>query len=181
MLPARYSIPTILLHWLTVLLIAAAYASIELREVFARGSDVREAMKAWHYAIGLSIFALVWLRLLLRLVFKTPDGGMASPRWQAVAGGLAHLALYALMIALPLLGWLMLSAEGEPILWWGVELPPIAGPDEALAEQAEELHEIVGKAGYFLIGIHAIAALVHHYVLKDGVLARMLPLRRSAT
>lgn len=175
MAPARYSLPSIILHWLTVLLIAAAYATIELREFFPRGGDVREALKAWHYAIGLSIFFLVWLRLLLRLMLPSPDGTRTRPRWQSLASGFVHLALYALMIAMPLLGWLTLSAEGDPVVWLGLELPPLAGPDEALAERAEELHEAIGKVGYFLIGVHAAAALLHHYLLRDGVLARMLP------
>ena len=180
MAPARYSFPSILLHWLTALLIAAAYLTIELREIFPRGSDAREALKAWHYGIGFSIFGLVWLRLLLRLVLRGPNEHLALARWQALASGLVHVGLYAFMIAMPLLGWLILSAEGDAVVWLGLELPPLAAPSEALAEGAEDLHEAIGKAGYVLIGVHAAAALLHHYVLKDGAMARMLPARPGA-
>lgn len=172
---ARFSFPSILLHWLTALLIVAAYATIELREVFPRGSGPREALKAWHYGIGLSIFALVWLRLLLRLILPKPAAD--TPRWQALASGIVHFALYLFMIAMPLIGWLLLSAEGDTVVWLGIELPPLAAPSEALAERVEELHEAIGKAGYFLIGIHAAAALLHHYLLRDRILQRMLPPR----
>ena len=177
--PARYSLPSIFLHWLTVLLIAAAYATIELREFFPKGSELREALKSWHYAIGLSIFALVWLRLLLRAVVPTPRGDEPRPRWEALASGVVHLGLYALMIATPLLGWLLLSAEGDPVLWFGLELPPLVAPSESLAERVESLHQAVGKAGYGLIGVHAAAALLHHYLFSDAVMARMLPTRTA--
>jgi cytochrome b561 len=174
----RHSAAAILLHRLMAALFVAAYATIEMREFFPRGSDPREVMKAWHYALGVSIFGLVWARLLLRLFSPTPHGD--QPRWQAWASGLVHVALYLLMIALPLLGWLALSAEGEHVVWLGLELPAITAPNEGLAEQSEELHETIGKAGYFLIGVHTAAALLHHYLLKDRVMARMLPPRRGA-
>jgi cytochrome b561 len=159
------------------LLIAAAYATIELRELFPRGSDPREALKAWHYAIGLSIFALLWVRLLIRLFLGAPQSESPLPRWQKLASGTVHLGLYAFMLGMPLLGWLTLSAEGDPVIWFGVALPPLVGESEALAERFEELHETLGTVGYVLVGVHAAAALIHHYLLKDRVLAAMLPAR----
>jgi cytochrome b561 len=81
------------------------------------------------------------------------------------------------MIALPLIGWIMLSADGKPIPFFGLTLPPLIGPNEGLAEQLEELHETIGTLGYWLIGLHAMAALFHHYVLRDATLSRMLPAR----
>ena len=83
------------------------------------------------------------------------------------------------MILMPIAGWIVLSAEGDPIPYFGLELPPIVGPDPALAERVEELHELVGTIGFYLIGLHAAAALFHHYVLRDGTLARMMPARRA--
>lgn len=172
---ARYPAPLILLHWLMLALIAIAYATMELRGYFPRGSDAREAMKGWHYAIGLTVFALVWLRLLLRLLLRVPEAEPASPRWVKLAGAAAHGALYLLMIALPLIGWLLIGAEGQTVSWLGIELPPLVGRNDALAERLEEMHELLGKVGYALIGVHAAAALIHHYVLRDRVMARMLP------
>jgi cytochrome b561 len=163
------------LHWLTVLLFIAVYSTIELRELFPRESNLRAAMKWWHASLGLSIFAVVWLRLLLRLVIR--HGGPEMPTWQRAMSGATHAALYLLMIGLPLLGWLMLSADGKAIPLFGLTLPPLIGPDEALAEPLEELHETVGTLGYWLIGIHAAAGLFHQYVLRDSTLSRMLPAR----
>lgn len=87
------------------------------------------------------------------------------------------MSLYLPMFGMPLIGWLILSAEGEPVPFFELTLPPLTGPNEALAERMEELYELGGTIGYFLIGLHTLAALVHHYLLRDLVLARMLPTR----
>lgn len=172
----RYGTTSIALHWLMVLLFIAVYASIELREIFPKASPPREAMKSWHFMLGLSIFALVWLRLLARLVRPAPSDP-AAPGWQTQIARAVHTGLYLLMIGLPLLGWMLLSAEGKSVTFFGITLSPLVAPDEALAERLEALHEAVGKIGYALIGLHAFAALFHHYVLRDAVLSRMLPAR----
>lgn len=89
-----------------------------------------------------------------------------------------HGGLYAFMLVMPLLGWTILSAEGKLIPFYGLELFPLVGPDKALGDQVQDIHETIGTIGYYLIGIHAAAALVHHYFYKDDTLRRMLPGRR---
>jgi len=79
------------------------------------------------------------------------------------------------MIAMPVLGWLALSAGGKADAFFGLQLPALIASNEALAGQLEEVHEILGTVGYWLGGAHAAAALFHHYVLRDGVLRPMLP------
>jgi cytochrome b561 len=175
----RYGAWLIRLHWLTLLLLVAVYASIELRELFPRGSDLRNALKDWHYGLGIAVFALVWLRIAVRLVGRAPAIVPAPPAWQARAAAALHLALYALMIAMPVLGWLALGAEGKPPSFFGFVLAAPIAPDKALAESLEELHETIGVAGYWLIGLHAAAALAHHYLLRDNTLTRMLPRGRA--
>lgn len=172
---SRYSPLNIALHWLMLLLIAAVYACIELKGNFPKGSDIREGLKYWHFVLGLSIFALVWLRLLGRLIGKTPVIQPAPPSWQKGLSHLMHLALYVLMIGMPLVGWLILNAEGKPAPFFGLELPMLVAKNPGLAESLEELHEFGGQAGYFLIGLHAVAGLLHHYVIRDNTLSRMLP------
>lgn len=174
----RYGKATIILHWLMLVLLAAVYACIELRELFPRGSDPRNLLKTWHFMLGLSVFALVWVRLAARLAGGTPPITPPPAALQALAGKVVHVALYALMIAMPIGGWLILSAEGEPVPFWGLTLPPLVGPNEELAELIEEIHETAGTVGYWLIGLHAAAALFHHYVLRDDTLRRMLRLSR---
>lgn len=174
---ARFGALSIGLHWLMLVLLIAVYACIETRVYFPKGSVIREGLKTWHFMLGLSVFTLVWLRLAVRLVAPAPVITPAPPRWQRLAASAAHWALYLLMAAMPIGGWLILSAAGKPVPFFGFELPALVAPDKALARQVQEIHETVGRAGYWLIGLHAIAALFHHYFMRDDTLLRMLPRR----
>ena len=175
---SRYGSLSIGIHWLMVLLFVAVYGTMELHDLFEKGSDTREAMKTWHFMLGMLVFVLVWLRLAARLSGPAPAIQPELPRLQQLSSKLLHLALYALMIGMPLIGWLILSAAGKPIPFFGLELPALIGENKDLAEQLEELHEIVGTTGYFLIGLHTVAALYHHYIVRDNTLTRMLPERK---
>lgn len=173
----RYGAWFIAMHWLMLALLVAVYATIELREFYPRGSAIREGLKTWHFMLGLTVFGLVFVRLALRLAGRTPRIEPAPALWQQRLAALVHLALYAFMLAMPLLGWLSLSADGEPVTYLGLPLPALVGPNEGLAESFEDIHETVGTIGYYLVGLHAAAALFHHYFLRDNTLVRMLPRR----
>jgi cytochrome b561 len=173
----RYGSFSIGLHWLMLLLFIAVYTLIELRGIYPKGSDPREAMKTWHFMIGMLIFWLTWLRLAARFSGPTPDIAPAPPNWQQILAKLVHLALYALMIVMPLGGWLLLSAAGKPIPFFGLQLPALIGENKELADQLKEIHEVFGTIGYYLIGIHVVAALYHNYFVRDNTLVRMLPWR----
>lgn len=175
---SRYGNLSMGLHWLMLLLIAGVYACIELKGNFPKGSDTRELLKQWHFMLGLSIFALVWIRLLARLIAPTPRIEPTPVAWQAFAAKVMHAALYALMIGTPLLGWLILSSAGKPIPFFGLELPALVGKNPDLAKTVKEWHEWAGSAGYWLIGLHAAAGLYHHYINRDNTLTRILPERR---
>ena len=171
----RYGSLNITLHWLMFVLMVAVYAFIDLREIFPKGSDPREAMKALHFMLGLTILLLVLPRILSRLIGSVPKIVPESPAWQHSAARIAHLALYSFMLIMPILGWLMLSAAGKPIPFFGLELPALIGEDKELAKFIKEIHETVGEIGYFLIGLHALAALFHHFFQRDTTLVNMLP------
>ncbi len=79
------------------------------------------------------------------------------------------------MICMPIAGWLILSGEAKVIPFWGINLPALIPENKPLAETIEEVHETVGTVGYYLISIHALAGLFHHYVQRDNTLRRMLP------
>jgi cytochrome b561 len=81
------------------------------------------------------------------------------------------------MIGMPIGGWLILSTAGKPIPFFGLELPALTGPDAALSKQIKSLHETVGTVGYWLIGLHAVAGIYHHYFVRDNTLLRILPRR----
>lgn len=174
----RYSILSIAAHWLTLALLIAVYALIEFRDVFPKGTAGHYAMKTWHEMLGLAVFALTFGRLALRWLLPAPPIAPAPPAWQHALAKAMHLALYAFLLAMPLLGWLMLSAKGKVIPFFGLELPPLLAANKALGHDLEEIHETIGNLGYWLIGLHAGAALVHHYLMRDDTLARMLPWRR---
>jgi cytochrome b561 len=101
----------------------------------------------------------------------------APPAWEMLAARAMHLALYALMLLLPVTGYLMVNAKGRVVELAGFALPAVIAASEGLAETLEEIHEILGTAGYVLIGLHVLASVWHHWVQKDDTLRRMLPAR----
>lgn len=175
---SRYRTLPIAFHWLTLLLLVAVYACIELRELYPKDSDPRNALKSWHFMLGLTVFGITGLRLLVRWLNPPPAYDAAIKPWQRLAASVMHVALYALLLAMPLLGWATLSGAGKAVMWFGVELPALIGPDKDLAGSLKEIHGTLGTLGYFLIGLHALAALYHHYFQHDNTLLRMLPARR---
>ncbi len=174
---SRYGSLSIGLHWLMLLLIAAVYACIELRGNFPKGSDVREGLKTWHFMLGLSVLVLVFVRVAVHFIGTVPRIEPDPAKWQSLFAKLMHFALYALMIGMPLMGWLTLSAEGKVVPFFGLQLPPLVGESKSVADWAKQLHETGGTVFYVLIGLHAAAALFHHYVVRDNTLQRMLPSR----
>jgi cytochrome b561 len=175
---ARHGSLQIAAHWLVVLLIVAVYVTMECRGYFPRGSDARSIMKALHYALGICVLLLGVARLAGRMSGPAPSLEPPPSPWQDLLAKMVHCALYAFMIGMPILGWLLLSARGRAIPLFGFELPPLVAPDKGLAHTVAELHETVAALGYWLIGAHAAAALLHHYVARDNTLARMLPWAR---
>lgn len=171
----RYSKLTIALHWIMLLLMVAVYATINLRELYPKGSDPREALKALHFMLGLSVLILVFIRLPARFARKAPAIIPEPALWQKIAANSAHGFLYLLMIVLPILGWLILSAAGKTIPFYGFNLPALIAENKDLAKTLKGIHETIGEIGYYVIGIHAAAAIFHHYIKRDNTLIRMLP------
>lgn len=171
----RYSALSIGFHWFMLILLVAVYACMEFSGNFPKGSDTRAALKTWHYMLGLSVFVLVWIRLAVNLIGLAPPIEPAPPVWQLRLALLLKIALYVLMVGLPLLGWLLLSAKGQVIPFFGLQLPALMAENKDTASWIKEIHETGATAGYFLVGLHALAALYHHYLLRDNTLRRMLP------
>ena len=163
------------LHWLMLFLLVAVYASMELRDIYPKGSTPREAMKSWHYMLGISVLALATVRLAVHAIGPVPAISPVPTKWQGMAASLMKAALFVFMLGMPILGWLLLSAKGTTILFFGWVLPALLNESKALAEFIKEVHEAGATVGYFLIGLHATAALNHHYLLRDDTLRRMLP------
>lgn len=173
--PARYGWPTIAFHWLAVLLVATMYVTAEWREFVPKGEALRDQLMALHKSLGMIILALVAARLVVRRGADRPPILPPMPAWQDLASRLVHWALYAMLLVLPITGYLMSNAADRPVAVFGLVLPSLIGPDKALASTIKEVHETVATIGYGLIGLHAAAALWHHYVQRDNTLSRMLP------
>jgi len=174
-LARKYAPVSIAMHWLTLVLMIAIYGSIELHEMLPRGNSLRHAAEEWHIYFGFTILILAIVRLSINLRLTAPPITPPPPPWQMLVTKSMKVYLYALMLVMPLLGWWHLSANDEAINFFFIPMPAIAPVSEAMADFSGEVHEIFGISGYFFIGIHALAALYHHYLVKDDTLRRMLP------
>ena len=100
----RYGILSVSLHWVMLAVLIAVYACIEMREFYPRGSDIREALKTWHFVLGLSVLVLVLLRILVMMVGQFPRIMPPPQMWQTISGKVMHTTLYLFMIFMPLAG-----------------------------------------------------------------------------
>jgi cytochrome b561 len=167
------------LHWWTVALVAVM---IPLGFAMSyRGNSLNiwdgttNALYSLHKSLG---FILLWL-MLARLAYRFRNGAPPDEPtlewWQKAASHLTHWALYALLIAMPLLGWLGVSLFGARDVFGLVSLPPLTVVNKAASERVFMLHFLGALALVALIGAHVGAAIFHHFIRRDGVLTRMLP------
>jgi cytochrome b561 len=173
-MPQRYRWPTIGLHWLTLALIVAAYIIMTILQDMSL-SPQKLKLYSWHKWVGITVLFLLPLRLLFR--FLDPlDHRAGLTALEVKASAAVHGMIYLLLIAVPMFGWLHSSAAGFPVVWFGVlPLPDLVGKDKALAELLKELHAGSVNLLIALVALHAAAALYHHHIRRDGVLARMVP------
>ncbi|MDE2430763.1 MAG: cytochrome b [Burkholderiales bacterium] len=173
--PSRYPSAMIALHWLIALLIVAAFA---LGTVMTdmKISPTKLQYYSYHKWLGVTVLALVAIRLLTRLFSKVPPYPASMGGWQLKAANLTHFLLYVLMFAVPLSGYFYTSAAGYPVVYLGLfELPTFIAPNPELKPILKELHETLTTVILVVVGLHVVAALKHHFIDKDGILQRMLP------
>ena len=131
---------------------------------------------SWHKWAGVTVFVLVWLRLVWRVMNPPPAYPTTMPRTVQIVAHLGHAALYGLMLVIPLSGWLLSSAKGVQTVWFGVlPLPDLLEKDKELGHLLHEVHEALNFVLLFLLAGHVAAALKHHIMVKDDILKRMLP------
>jgi len=164
-------------HWLIfALILVAGTVGLIMVELPRRPNII--PVYSFHKSVGLTVLALAVLRLLWRLFDRRPREP-AMPAWQRWASRLVHGALYALIFAIPLSGWLFDSAGGlRPLHWFGLfEVPKLVAPDGDIKDIAETLHEALFWVLAAAVVLHVGGALKHHFIDRDEVLARMLPWR----
>jgi cytochrome b561 len=167
---ARHDALTIRLHWITALLVLLLWGGAQLIDDFPKG-DARVAARSVHMLLGLLLLStLAW-----RIVWRATGGSRlpaAAPLARASTG--VHLLLYALLASTLLLGLCNVWVRGDSV--FGLfRVPAYGGGDKALRQTVGDLHEWSAHLVLIVAGLHALAALFHHFVLHDGVLARMLP------
>ena len=165
-----------LLHWtIAILIVLIGIVGLVMGEL------PRSPKYFWvytaHKSLGLTVLALVLVRIGWRLYAGAPRPVPGTPRLQALLASTTHGAIYLLILALPLSGWIYDSANAlRPFRWFGlVEVPKLVAPDEALAASAHGAHEWLFWLLMALVAGHAGAALYHHFIQRDATLARMLP------
>lgn len=172
--PNAYGIVAKTFHWLMAL---AILGLLIVGFIMADMETSPDKFKLYgiHKAVGALFLMAVFLRLFWRFINIIPLSP-EIPRWQKLAAHAAHYGLYALMVAMPLSGWLMSSAAGFPVSVFGwFTLPDLIAPDKAMRELMGEVHETLAIAIIALVSLHALAALKHHFIDKDNTLRRMLP------
>ena len=131
---------------------------------------------SWHKWAGICVLGLVALRLIWRLTHRPPAMPSDMPVWQKVAAHTAHLALYLLMFAIPVSGWLMSSAKGVPTVLFGLwPLPDLVARDRELGDALQNLHWYLNVSLALFVVTHVLAVFKHHFLDKDDILRRMLP------
>jgi len=171
---ARYGPVAITLHWLTAILIVANLV-LGLSMVPLPLSPRKLQWYLWHKWIGITVFLLAWLRLAWRWRHPPPPAVPVPPR-QLRAATAVHGALYVLLVLVPISGWIYSSATGIQVVYLGIlPLPNLVEKDRALASVLRIVHVTLVSVLALLVLGHVAAALKHHFLDRDGVLARMLP------
>jgi cytochrome b561 len=162
------------LHWLmAVCIVAMLFIGVAM---VATISPLHLTLISIHKPLGIAILLLVVVRLIARFRYGAPALPADLPVPMKLAAGLSHIALYGLMIVMPLLGWAMLSAAGYPVvLYPGIHLPPIVPQSDHLHTLFWNAHQLLAFALFALILLHLAAALFHAWVRRDGVFRTMAP------
>lgn len=171
----RYTRTAIFLHWLVALGLAGTFAlGFYMQDLPLSPGKLQ--LYSWHKWAGVTLLALIVVRLAWRMTHRAPDFPDTMGPTARLAAHAGHWLLYVLMLAIPLSGWLMSSAQGFSVVWFGVlPLPDLVAKDAALGALLKDVHVILNYTLLVVVIGHIGAALMHHFVRKDTVLARMLP------
>jgi cytochrome b561 len=172
-MPKSYDNVTKILHWLIFVSVAAQYAVGEFMPHIGR--KTQDVGLVWlHIFLGGIVLVLIVVAILWRLTHAVPQLPELPP-WQRVAASLTHWTLYLLILVMTLLGWAATNYRGWPVTVFGVPIPAIAKNGDSWAHSAGDIHTFLVNVLLGLVILHVVAALYHHFFLRDKVLKRMLP------
>lgn len=170
-IPRHFSFISRCLHWfMAALILAMLFIGVGM----TTSLDYRLWLIDLHRPLGIALLVLVILRIINRFFNRPPALPVVMPRWQKMGAKCSHVGLYVLMVGLPVIGWAMLSASGQPIVMFeGVNLPAITRTSPVLYAWLRDLHGYLAWFLYFLVVGHISAALMHAWVRRDGVFSSM--------
>jgi cytochrome b561 len=164
------------LHWLIVLLVLCQFVVGFYAQPLPLGIE-RLKLLTFHKSLGMTVFALMTLRLLWRLYVPAPKLPADMKPLERFLAHASHVTLYGLLLALPILGWLTSNASNLTVRWFYLfNLPNLTAPDRDFAKLTKELHDAGAWCLLVLVCLHIVAAFWHEFARHDGVLRRMLPL-----
>jgi cytochrome b561 len=171
----RYTWPAMLLHWLVALLIFGLFPlGLYMHDLPL--SVLKLQLYAWHKWFGITVLLLVVVRMAWRATHRPPKLPATIPRWQQGVAEWMHGLLYVLILCIPLSGWMLSSAAGVRVVWWGVlPLPLLLPVSKPLAHALALVHATLNYTLAALVVVHVAAAIKHQFTDRDGVLSRMLP------
>ena len=169
----RFGVVAQTLHWGMFVLIALQLVGGHALDEIPRQSAIRGIAYDTHETLGLVVLFLVFLRLSWRMASRAPVA--VGPQWQKLAARTAHVCLYVLIIAVPVVGYLMVDAKGYDVAFFGWTAPDLVATDKDLGARLKSLHEALAWGLMAVIVAHAGAALWHHVIMRDGTMKRMLP------
>ncbi|RQR60756.1 cytochrome b [Burkholderia sp. Bp9125] len=168
-----FGLPARVLHWgMAVMVVSMLFIGVGM---VSSVSQRHAVLVAIHKPLGIAVLVLVCVRIVVRFLSKPPALPEDLPGWQKVAAHGSHLVLYALMVAMPLIGWAMLSAGGYPVtLGGGVQLPAIVAADPVAFAWLRVAHRVLAYLFFATFLAHFAAALYHGLIRRDGVVRAMV-------
>jgi cytochrome b561 len=171
-----YTRTAIAFHWLIALLIVCGFALGWVMTDIPGLTPTKLRYYSWHKWIGVTVFALAALRIVWRVTHAAPPLPRGMAAWQRAAAQAVHVLLYALMIVIPLSGYLYSSAANVPVVYLGiVPLPRLIAPDPTLKALFKAVHIALNYGLLVLVALHVAAAVKHQWFDRDGLLSRMIP------
>ncbi len=177
----RYGWVAIAFHWAIAVLVIGQWLLGEAMHEWVSDRNLRFALFQWHKSVGLLILFVAIARILWRFKEPVPRPPADQPLWQVRLSRAVHWSLYALIILMPLSGWLRVSTSERqlPIMFFDLfEVPKLMGPNKELSDLFHEAHEVMATLILVLVVLHVAGALYHHFVRRDDVLRRMLGIAR---
>jgi cytochrome b561 len=174
-MPAGYTGTAKVLHWLIVVLLVAQFIFAWTMPHIGRNTPVTTLISL-HFTFGIIILAVALVRLLWRLSHGAPQPEDDMPPWQVTTARIVHWLLYALLLVVPVLGWINASWRNMPVVMFGLELPKLIATRAPGWQWTGDVHGLLANyAMLILVGLHVLAGLYHYFIRRDRVLQRMLP------